>query len=107
MMTFGFTTLIDVLSWVAALALGLEVVATSFVLIVNKEMRDRPGWGSALWGGHQDNPGHRRALPYLDCPVGRQDGSRLVLFCSGGVRYRGTTIENPATSKSHRQPIGG
>lgn len=49
MLTFGFSTLIDLLSWVAALAIGLKIAATLFVLIVNKDMRDQPGWGSALW----------------------------------------------------------
>lgn len=48
-MTFGFSTLIDFLSWLVALAIGLKVAATLFVLIVNKDMRDQPGWGSALW----------------------------------------------------------
>ena len=49
MLTFGFSTLIDFLSWLAALAIGLKVAATLFVLIVNKDMRDQPGWGSTLW----------------------------------------------------------
>ena len=49
MLTFGCSTLIDGLSWIAALALGLKVAATLFVLIVNKGMRDQPGWRSGLW----------------------------------------------------------
>jgi hypothetical protein len=32
-----------------ALALGSKVVATLIVLLVNKEARDLPGWGSILW----------------------------------------------------------
>ena len=44
MLTFGFSTLIDFLSWIAAFAIGLKVAATLFVLIVNKDMRDQPGW---------------------------------------------------------------
>ena len=48
-MTFGSTTLIDLLSWMVALALGAKAIATLVVLIVNKQMRDQPGWGSALW----------------------------------------------------------
>jgi hypothetical protein len=27
----------------------LKVLATLIVLIINKEMRDQPGWGSTLW----------------------------------------------------------
>jgi len=49
MMTFGFATLIDVLSWIVVLSLALKVIATLVVLIVNKEKRDQPGWGSNLW----------------------------------------------------------
>lgn len=49
MLHFGFTTAIDLLSWIVALALGSKVVATLIVLLVNKEARDQPGWGSILW----------------------------------------------------------
>jgi hypothetical protein len=49
MLTFGFATLVDALSWAVVLTLGVKVIATLVVLIVNKEMRDQPGWGSALW----------------------------------------------------------
>ena len=49
MLYFGFATTIDLLSWIVALALGSKVVATLIVLIVNKEARDQPGWGSVLW----------------------------------------------------------
>ncbi len=49
MMTFGFSTLLDVLSWIVVLALGSKVVATLVLLSVNKEVWDRPGWGAALW----------------------------------------------------------
>lgn len=49
MVMFGFATLIDVLSWIVVLSLTLKVMATLILLIVNKEMRDQPGWGSTLW----------------------------------------------------------
>ncbi|TGX54151.1 hypothetical protein E5A73_08500 [Sphingomonas gei] len=49
MLHFGFTTTIDLLSWIVALALGSKVVATLTVLLVNKGARDLPGWGSILW----------------------------------------------------------
>ncbi len=49
MLTFGFSTLIDILSWVVVLALGLKVVATLVLLSVTKEVWDRPGWGAGLW----------------------------------------------------------
>ena len=49
MITLGFRTLANLLSWIVILALGSKVIATFIVLIVNKEMRDQPGWGSFLW----------------------------------------------------------
>lgn len=49
MLHFGFTTMIDFLSWTVILALGLKIVATVIVLLVDKDARDRPGWGSILW----------------------------------------------------------
>ena len=55
-MTFGFSTLIDALSWVIVLTLGLKVVATVIVLAVDKDMRDRPGWGSWLWWSTKITP---------------------------------------------------
>ncbi|MCA1654517.1 MAG: hypothetical protein ABR588_02335 [Sphingomicrobium sp.] len=56
MMTFGFTTLIDVLSWIVVFALTLKVGATLIILIGNKEMRDQPGWGSTLWWATKTTP---------------------------------------------------
>lgn len=49
MMTFGFATLIDVLSWIVVVSLALKVIATPVLLIVNKEKRDQPGRGPTLW----------------------------------------------------------
>lgn len=49
MLTFGFSTTIDILSWIVGVALGLKVVATVVLLSVNREVRDQIGWGSALW----------------------------------------------------------
>jgi hypothetical protein len=49
MMIFGFLTLIDALSWFIAIILSLKVAATLFLLGANKNLRDKPGWGSALW----------------------------------------------------------
>ena len=49
MFTFGFATLIDFLSWIIFLSLGLKVLATLYLMIVDKELRDSPGWGAALW----------------------------------------------------------
>jgi len=46
MVTFGFSTLVDALSWTVVLTLGLKVVATAVVLAAEKSLRDRPGWGS-------------------------------------------------------------
>jgi hypothetical protein len=49
MLTFGFATQIDVLSWIIVIALGLKVVTTILVLVAGRELRDQPGWGSTLW----------------------------------------------------------
>jgi hypothetical protein len=49
MITLGFSTLADVLSWIVVVALGSKVLATLIVLTVDKNMRDRRGWGAALW----------------------------------------------------------
>lgn len=48
-LTFGFSTRIDFLSWIVVVALGLKIVATIVLLVVDKSVRDRPGWGSAFW----------------------------------------------------------
>ena len=47
--TFGHSTLIDLLSWTVALALGAKIVATLILLTAGKDVRDQPGWGSFLW----------------------------------------------------------
>lgn len=78
MLTFGFSTLIDFLSWIAALAIGLKVAATLFVLIVNKEMRDQPGWGSALWWVTKITP--IVAVSCLICVALLQHNTGLVWF---------------------------
>ena len=49
MLQFGFTSTLDVLSWIVVLALGAKTMATVIVLLVNKHARDQPGWGSILW----------------------------------------------------------
>ncbi|MEO5707073.1 MAG: hypothetical protein ABIT10_00600 [Alteraurantiacibacter sp.] len=49
MLTFGFTTLVDLLSWSISLALGAKVLATLILLSVDRRRFDRPGWGSVLW----------------------------------------------------------
>ena len=56
MMTFGFSTLIDALSWVIALTLGLKVVATLVLLRTSSDFRDRSGWGAALWWATKITP---------------------------------------------------
>lgn len=49
MLSFGFSTQIDLLTWLVVVTLAAKVIATSILLIVGKENRDRPGWGAALW----------------------------------------------------------
>lgn len=56
MLTFGFTTLIDALSWILVLALSIKLVATVTILLAGKDIRDRPGWGSALWWATKITP---------------------------------------------------
>lgn len=55
-MTFGTSTLIDLLSWVVVSSLGLKLVATLILLTVSKEVRDRPGWGALLWWSTKVTP---------------------------------------------------
>ncbi len=55
-MTFGFSNLIDALSWVIVLALGLKVVTTLVLLSANRDLRDRSGWGTALWWSTKITP---------------------------------------------------
>jgi len=56
MVSFGFSTLIDFLSWTAALALALKIVATLILLRVDKAVWDRPGWGAGLWWATKITP---------------------------------------------------
>lgn len=56
MITLGFTTLIDALSWVIVLSLSLKLIATLILLGVSKDVRDRPGWGSILWWSTKITP---------------------------------------------------
>ncbi|MFM9851234.1 MAG: hypothetical protein ACKVOJ_00300 [Sphingomonadaceae bacterium] len=56
MFSFGFSTLVDLLSWVVVSSLGLKLIATLYILIVDKEMRDRPGFGSVLWWSTKITP---------------------------------------------------
>ena len=55
-MTFGSSTLLDFLSWIVVLALGLKVVATLILLNVSKDVWDRPGWGAILWWSTKITP---------------------------------------------------
>lgn len=56
MLTFGTSTLLDLLSWIVVLSLGLKLVATLILLSVRKEVRDRPGWGAVLWWSTKITP---------------------------------------------------
>ena len=55
-MTFGFSTSIDLLSWIAGVALGLKVLATVILVSLNKAVRDQPGWGASLWWASKITP---------------------------------------------------
>ena len=47
--SFGFSAPIDLLSWVVALMLSAKLIATLVLLLVDRDARDRPGWGPTLW----------------------------------------------------------
>ena len=49
MVSFGFSTQIDLLSWLIVLTLGAKVIASLILLAVGKKKRDCPGWGATLW----------------------------------------------------------
>jgi len=56
MMTFGHSTLLNLLIWIAAVALGAKVLATLILLKFDKNVWDRPGWGSVLWWSSKITP---------------------------------------------------
>ena len=55
-MTFGYSTLVDLLSWIVVFTLGLKAVATLILLTVGKDVRDRSGWGANLWWSTKITP---------------------------------------------------
>ena len=65
MLTFGFSTPLDSLSWVVVLTLGLKVLATLILLNVSKDVWDRPGWGAVLWWSTKITP-----LIAVPCAIG-------------------------------------
>lgn len=56
MLTFGFSTLLDLLIWMVVLTLGLKIVATLMLLNVSKVVWERPGWGAILWWSTKITP---------------------------------------------------
>lgn len=56
MMTFGFSTLLDLLSWIVAVALGAKILPTLILLNFVKSVWDRPGWGAVLWWSTKITP---------------------------------------------------
>lgn len=56
MMTFGFSTLLDLLSWIVAVTLGAKVLATLILLNLDKSVWDQPGWGAILWWSTKITP---------------------------------------------------
>lgn len=55
-MTFGFSTIVDVLSWTIALSLGLKVLATIVLLGRDKESWFRARWSASLWWATKVTP---------------------------------------------------
>lgn len=55
-MTFGSSTLIDLLSWIVVLTLGFKAIATLVLLNVSKDVWDQPGWGAVFWWSTKITP---------------------------------------------------
>jgi hypothetical protein len=55
-MTFGFSTTIDILSWIAATLLAIKLVATITLLCRNRSTRYETCYGSALWWATKSTP---------------------------------------------------
>lgn len=60
-MTFGFSTLIDALSWATVLLLGLKIVATIVLLARPREGWFQARWSAGLWWAS-------KITPLLVCP---------------------------------------
>lgn len=56
MMTFGFSTILDLLSWIVAVTLGAKVLATLLLFNFDKGVWDQPGWGAILWWSTKITP---------------------------------------------------
>jgi hypothetical protein len=56
MLTFGHTTLIDALSWIIALTLGLKLLATVLLLTVLLPTTNHTNIRSALWWSTKVTP---------------------------------------------------
>lgn len=65
MLTFGFSTTLDFLSWIVVLTLGFKLLATLVLLNVSKDVWDRPGWGAVLWWSTKITP-----LIAVPCAIG-------------------------------------
>ena len=109
MMTFGFSTLLDLLNWVVAITLGLKVVATLILLSVSKEIWDRPGWGALLWWSTKITP--VIAVPCVICIAWLQGMTDQVWIFVGmmvfvmvavpwKIRQRRARLANRITGKS-------
>ena len=55
-MTFGFSTIIDLLSWATALLLGVKVAATILLLARDKETWFQSKWSAGLWWATKITP---------------------------------------------------
>lgn len=109
MITFGFSTLLDLLSWVVAITLGLKVVATLILLNVSKETWDRPGWGALLWWSTKITP--VIAVPCVICIAWLQGMTDQIWIFVGlmvfvmvavpwKIRQRRARIADQATARS-------
>ncbi|MHA6721828.1 hypothetical protein [Sphingomonas sp. RS2018] len=48
MLTFGFATIVDALSWAVVVSLGIKVIATIILLSRDRASRFDGPWGPAL-----------------------------------------------------------
>lgn len=55
-MTFGFSTIVDALSWATALLLSLKVVATVVLLRRDKRTWFQTRWSAGLWWATKVTP---------------------------------------------------
>ncbi len=109
MMTFGFSTPVDLLSWVVTVTLGSKALATLILLNLSKDVWDWPGWGAILWWSTKITP--LIAVPCAICIAWLQNMTDetwifivlmmfVVVAVPWKVRQRQARIANRTSAKS-------